>query len=145
MQLDEDRQMTIRFDPAQFRAARAQTDDGSDRLEAPLVELVKIRSAQLHGSAACAAIYVGAARSLGESEERIEALHRWRESLLFSGRERAALAWVEAMTGRLDEGRLREAGQALALWFTPGERVRLALLVLVMDRFNQAGVQAAGA
>jgi AhpD family alkylhydroperoxidase len=63
-----------------------------------LLELVKIRASQLNGCAHCIDMHTKIARSQGETEPRIDALRAWRETTLFDVRERAAFAWVEALT-----------------------------------------------
>src|SRR6476619_6983592 len=70
--------------------------DGS--LERPLVELVKIRASQINGCAYCIHMHTRDARAAGETEERLYLLDAWRESPLYTERERAALAWTEAVT-----------------------------------------------
>jgi len=65
-----------------------------DGLEASLVELVKIRASQINGCAFCLHMHTSDARRQGESEERIYLLNAWRESSMFSPRERAALGWT---------------------------------------------------
>src|SRR3546814_13192988 len=62
------------------------------------MELVKIRASQINGCANCLHMHTREAREAGESEERIYLLDAWRESPLYSDRERAALAWTEALT-----------------------------------------------
>ena len=64
-------------------------------LERSLMELVKIRSSQINGCAICLDMHTRDARKQGESETRIFMLDAWRESPLFSDRERAALAWTK--------------------------------------------------
>src|SRR5262245_61836311 len=73
-------------------------------LEKKLLGLVEIRASQINGCANCLAMHTYEARQAGESEERIYLLNAWRESDLYSDRERAALAWTEALT------KLPEAG-----------------------------------
>jgi AhpD family alkylhydroperoxidase len=63
-----------------------------------MVELVKIRASQINGCAFCLHMHAGAARKQGETEERLYLLDAWRESPLYSERERAALGWTEALT-----------------------------------------------
>ena len=70
----------------------------------PLLELVRLRASQLNGCAYCIDLHSRNLRSLGESERRIWALQAWRETNLFSEREKAALWWAEAVT---------EVGQSL--------------------------------
>jgi AhpD family alkylhydroperoxidase len=64
-------------------------------LERPLLELVKIRASQINGCAYCIHMHVNDARKHGESEMRLHLLAAWRESTLYSVRERAALTWTE--------------------------------------------------
>lgn len=67
-------------------------------LEGALVELVKIRVSQINGCAFCIAMHVADARKLGVSDDRMHLLAAWREAPVYSQRERAALAWAEALT-----------------------------------------------
>ncbi len=67
-------------------------------LERPLLELVKMRASQLNGCAYCVDMHTKDARALGETEQRLYAVPVWRETPFFSDRERAALAWTEAVT-----------------------------------------------
>jgi AhpD family alkylhydroperoxidase len=63
-----------------------------------LIELVKMRASQINGCAYCLDMHSKELRRLGESEQRIYLLNAWRESPLYTPRERAALAWTEAVT-----------------------------------------------
>jgi len=67
-------------------------------IETSIKELVKIRASQINGCAFCLEMHTREARALGESEERIYLVSGWRESPLYSARERAALAWTESLT-----------------------------------------------
>ncbi len=67
-------------------------------LEPRLLHLVTIRASQLNGCAFCLELHTREAREGGESEDRLYALSAWDDSPLFSERERAALAWTEAVT-----------------------------------------------
>ena len=67
-------------------------------LESSLIELVKMRASQINGCAYCIDIHTKDARSEGETEQRPYALTAWRETPFFTARERAALAWTEALT-----------------------------------------------
>src|SRR5262245_59774264 len=67
-------------------------------LEHPLLELVKMRASQINGCAYCLDMHSKDARAAGETEQRLYLLNAWRETSLFSERERAALAWTEAVT-----------------------------------------------
>jgi AhpD family alkylhydroperoxidase len=67
-------------------------------LEQSLLELVKLRASQINGCAHCIDMHAKALRALGENESRVYLLNAWRESPQYSARERAALAWTEALT-----------------------------------------------
>src|SRR5262245_59937595 len=73
-------------------------------LEESLMELVKIRASQINACAVCLHMHTTEARKKGETEERLFLLDAWSESPLYSGRERAALAWTEALTRLPDAG-----------------------------------------
>ena len=67
-------------------------------LKPSLCELVKLRISQINGNDKCLDMHLGNALATGESEQRLVALGKWERSALFSERERAALAWTEALT-----------------------------------------------
>src|SRR6201987_1735182 len=67
-------------------------------LEKSLIELVKTRASQINGCAFCINMHTADARKQGETEQRLYLLNAWRESPLYTERERAALAWTEALT-----------------------------------------------
>lgn len=67
-------------------------------LEHSLLELVKVRASQVNGCAFCLDMHTQDARAAGETEQRLYALSAWRETPFFTPRERAALAWAEAVT-----------------------------------------------
>ena len=72
-------------------------------LEPALLELVKMRASQINGCAYCLDMHTKDARAAGETEQRLYLLDAWRETGLYTDRERAALAWTEAVT-RVTEG-----------------------------------------
>src|ERR1700710_1348793 len=76
---------------------------GGSGLKKGLIDLVKIRASQINGCAFCIDMHTKDARAAGETEQRIYALNAWRETPFFDDRERAALAWTEAVT-RIGEG-----------------------------------------
>ncbi len=67
-------------------------------IEKPLAELVRTRASQINGCAFCLQMHTHDARAAGEMEERLYLLDAWRESSLYTPRERAALAWTDAVT-----------------------------------------------
>jgi len=109
-------------------------------LEHSLMELVKIRASQINGCAVCLCMHTRDARKHGETEERIHMLDAWHESSLYSDRERAALAWTEALT-RLTETRAPDdVYQAVQAQFTERELVTLTLMITIINSFNRLGV-----
>jgi AhpD family alkylhydroperoxidase len=109
-------------------------------LEESLMELVEIRASQINGCAACLHMHTAAARKRGESEERLYLLDAWRESPLYSARERAALAWTEALTLVSETHAPDETYQALQAQFTPEEQVALTLLIVTINGWNRIQV-----
>lgn len=88
-----------RTDPGTFTAMLAlQTYVNESGLEPSLLALVELRSSQMNGCAYCIDMHGKDARARGETEQRLYALDAWRESPFYSERERAALAWTEAVT-----------------------------------------------
>src|SRR5919199_902033 len=102
-------------------------------LEPSLIELVKTRASQINGCAFCIHMHTRDARAKGESEERIYLLDAWRESPLYTDRERAALAWTEAVTlvsqTHVPDAIFEEARQQ----FAEEELVKLTLLVATIN------------
>lgn len=109
-------------------------------LEPSLVELVKIRASQINGCAVCLHMHTLDARKNGETEERIYMLDAWRESPLYSARERAALAWTDTLTQVSETHAPDNIYQAVKAQFTEREQVNLTLMVAVINSFNQLGV-----
>jgi AhpD family alkylhydroperoxidase len=106
-------------------------------LDANLVRLVTVRASQLNGSAAGIDSHTAAARKLGETEQRLYLLDAWRRSPLYSERERAALAWTEALTLVAETHAPDDAYQALQAQFSPEEQVKLTLLVVTINGWNR--------
>ena len=106
-------------------------------LEKSLLELVKIRASQINGCANCIHMHTLDARKHGETEERIYLLNAWRESPLYTDRERAALGWTEALT-LLGETHAPDAVyEALKAQFTEEEEVKLTLMIAVINGWNR--------
>jgi AhpD family alkylhydroperoxidase len=106
-------------------------------LEASLLELVKIRVSQLNGCAFCIAMHVADARKLGVSEERMHLLAAWREAPIYSPRERAALAWAEALA-RLVDGDVPDAVfEEASRHFSAAETADLAYAVVEIGGWNR--------
>ncbi|HLG49816.1 MAG TPA: carboxymuconolactone decarboxylase family protein [Reyranella sp.] len=127
--------------PAVMKAMMAlETEAQQGGLDPTLVELVKIRASQINGCAFCLHMHTRDARAKGESEQRIYLLDAWRESPLFSDRERAALAWTEAVT-LVSQTRVPDAvfEQAKAQ-FSDEELVKLTLLIAAINAWNRFAI-----
>lgn len=115
----------------------AVSDAVNTCLEHSLVELVKLRSSILNGCANCINMHTADARMAGESEQRLYLVAAWRDAPVFTPRERAALAWTDALTS-LSQGHTHDAAwDALAEQFTEEERVNLTMLINVINGWNR--------
>lgn len=109
-------------------------------LEHSLLELVKIRASQINACAFCIHMHTTDARKSGESEMRIFMLPAWRESPLYSDRERAALAWTEALTLVAQTGAPDADYELLKAQFTEAEQVNLTLAIGLINAWNRLQV-----
>jgi AhpD family alkylhydroperoxidase len=110
------------------------------RLEPSLGHLVKIRASQINGCAMCLNMHTQEALKDGETQQRLFLLDAWRESPLYTDRERAALGWTEALVCLSETRAPDEDYAAVEAQFTETERVNLSLLIGVIMSFNQLGV-----
>ena len=105
-----------------------------------LRELVRLRASQLNGCSYCVDLHTGDAQKAGDSLARIAAVAVWRESSLFTARERAAFTLTESIT-RASETRVPDADwAAAALVFSPGELGALVSLIVTINAWNLVGV-----
>lgn len=114
-------------------------------LEPSLLELVKLRASQINACAFCIHMHASDLRKRGETEMRLYMLNAWRESSLYSARERAALAWTEALTLLAETGAPDADYALVSAEFTPAEQVNLTLAVGAINVWNrlQVGLRAA--
>ena len=109
-------------------------------LEPELVELVKIRASQINGCAYCIDMHTRDARVIGESERRLYALVAWRERPCFTERERAALAWTEAVTKVSHEHVPEEVYQLAHRHFAEKELIDLTLAIVAINGWNRIAI-----
>jgi AhpD family alkylhydroperoxidase len=109
-------------------------------LEKSLLSLVEIRASQINGCAICLHMHAQEARRHGETEDRVLMLDAWHETDLYTPREKAALAWTEALTRLTDTRAPDEAYEAAKAEFTDEELVKLTLMINVINSFNRFGV-----
>jgi AhpD family alkylhydroperoxidase len=132
--------------PAAIKAMMAvEMSIKASGLEPSLLHLVRLRASQINGCAFCIDMHVTEARQHGESEMRLHMLNAWRESPLYSDRERAALAWTEALTLVAQTGAPDEDYALLKSQFSETEQVNLTLQIGSINLWNrlQVGFRAA--
>ena len=110
-------------------------------LEHSTLELVKIRASQINGCAYCLDMHTKDARAAGETEQRLYLLDAWREAEhLYSDRERAALAWTEALT-LVTEGHCPDPVYEQAhAQFSDAEMARLTLAIIAINGWNRLNI-----
>jgi AhpD family alkylhydroperoxidase len=106
-------------------------------LETSLLHLVKLRASQINGCAYCVDMHTREARQDGESEQRVHLVSAWRESPLYSDRERAALAWTETLTA-LAGNHVEDASyDEVRQHFGEAEMVRLSVAIGMINVWNR--------
>ena len=109
-------------------------------LEKSLRELVKLRASQLNGCGFCIDMHWKDARAAGETEQRLYGLGAWRESPYYNDRERAALAWTEALTLISETHVPDEVYEAVRPRFTEKELVDLTWAVAAINAWNRVAI-----
>ena len=109
-------------------------------LEPALTELVKIRASQINGCANCLHMHTADTLKAGERVERVVLLDAWRESAMYSPRERAALAWTEALTHIANAHPSDADYDALTAVFSEAEIVYLTVLITAINSWNRIAV-----
>lgn len=138
--------MTPRLDPHAVAPEAMKTMLGLETyvrgcgLERSLIDLVKMRASQINGCAYCLDMHAKEARRHGETEQRLYLLSGWRESPLYSERERAALAWTEALTLISDTHAPDADYQAVRRHFSEVETVNLSLLIVTINGWNRLAI-----
>jgi AhpD family alkylhydroperoxidase len=127
--------------PQTMRALEAiEAQIQASGLEKSLIELVKTRASQINGCAFCINMHTQDARKQGETEQRLFLLDAWRESPLYTDRERAALAWTEAVTLVSDTHVPDEVYDELRRYFSEAETVNLTMLVAAINAWNRIAI-----
>jgi AhpD family alkylhydroperoxidase len=139
--------MKSRYDVAKHAPAgyKAMQDIGrylkTSSVEENIFELVKLRASQINGCAFCLDMHWKDLRAIGESERRLYSLDAWRENEdLYNPRERAALAWCEAMT-KITEGHVSDAVyDEVVQVFSEKEIADLTLAVATINSWNRIAI-----
>jgi AhpD family alkylhydroperoxidase len=109
-------------------------------LEQSLIELVKTRASQINGCAYCINMHTQDARKHGETEARLYLLDAWREAPVYTERERAALAWTEAVTLISESRAPDDLYQAVRAHFSEAETVNLTMLIATINAWNRLAI-----
>ena len=112
----------------------------SSRLEPKLLNLVRMRASQINGCAYCIDMHSKDARAEGESEQRLFELDAWRETPFYSERERAALAWTEAITLIHQSHAPDEVFEHVRQHFDDEELVALTLAIVAINGWNRLSI-----
>ena len=121
-----------------LQAVEAYLHDTS--LGPQLIELVKMRASQINGCAYCLDMHSKTLRKGGESEQRIYLLSGWRESPLYTPRERAALAWTDALTLIAETQAPDDVYEGLRQHFEEKEIVDLTTLIGMINLWNRLAI-----
>ncbi len=106
-------------------------------LEKSLMNLLKMRASQINGCAFCLDMHSHEARAAGETEQRLHLLPAWRDSSLYTDRERAALAWTECLTRLYEDGAPDDVYAALQAQFSEDEIGNLTTLIGQINLWNR--------
>jgi len=127
--------------PAAINALRSvEAHVAACGLEHSLLHLVKMRASQVNGCAYCLDMHSKDARALGETEQRLYALDAWHETPFFSARERAALAWTEALTRISETHAPDDVFQEAREQFSEAELANLSVAIAMINAWNRLAI-----
>jgi AhpD family alkylhydroperoxidase len=109
-------------------------------LELPLLELVRMRASVINGCAYCIDMHTKDARAAGETEQRLYALAAWEEAPFYTDRERAALAWTDAITEISASHAPDDVYEAARKRFSEEELVNLTLAIIAINGWNRLAI-----
>ena len=138
--------MSTRIDISKYlnsglgKAMFALSSEATAKIEPKLFELVKTRASQINGCAFCINMHTQDARKQGETEQRLYLLNAWRESPLYTDRERAAFAWAEAVTKITNGDVPTKVYEAARKEFSEAELVDLTLAVNMINCYNRFNI-----
>ncbi|ANN65570.1 carboxymuconolactone decarboxylase family protein [Bordetella bronchialis] len=112
----------------------------SGAIDKTILGLVEIRASQMNGCGFCLDMHVKQAKIHGERELRLHHVAIWRESTLFSPRERAALAWTEVLTRLPEDGVPDAVYESVRAQFSEKEITELSFAVMVINGWNRLNV-----
>ncbi len=109
-------------------------------LEEGLLHLIKLRASQINGCAYCLDMHWKDLRAIGENEQRLYSLDAWRECPYYTDRERAALAWTDAVTRVADTHVPDDVYEEASKQFTEKELADLTLAVATINAWNRLAI-----
>lgn len=109
-------------------------------LEKSLIHLVKLRASQINGCSFCVNMHSQEARRDGESEQRVYLVAAWRDSPLFTDRERAAFEWTEAVTLISQGGVSDDLYERVRKQFSEEDLVKLTAVVAMINVWNRLSI-----
>ena len=130
---------TFNPEPLQAMLALEQYIGGCG-LDHKLLHLLKMRASQINGCAYCIDMHSLDARALGETEQRLYALDAWRETPFYTERERAALAWIEAVTLVSQTHVPDSVFEEVKAHFTDQEIVDLTFVASTINAWNRLAI-----
>ncbi len=140
--------MQQRFDYAKIAPGTYQAMLGLERylhecgLEESLIHLIKLRSSQVNGCAYCLDMHWKDLKAIGESDQRLYELNAWEESPFYTERERAALAWTEAVTNVSENHVPDELYNGVRQHFTEKELADLTFAIATINAWNRLAISA---
>jgi AhpD family alkylhydroperoxidase len=127
--------------PGAYEAMRQlQKYASSSGLDPKLLELVKMRASQINGCAYCLDMHSKDARALGETEQRLYTLNAWHETPFYTDKERAALAWTEALTLLSETHAPDDLYEEVSKHFNEKEHVDLTMTIIAINAWNRLAV-----
>lgn len=109
-------------------------------LERTLYELVKTRASQINGCAYCIDMHTKDARKAGETEQRLYTLSAWKETTFYTERERAALAWTEALTLISENDVPDSLYENTRKHFSEKEMITLTMAIVAINGWNRLAI-----
>ncbi|WP_049631133.1 carboxymuconolactone decarboxylase family protein [Cellvibrio sp. pealriver] len=129
-----------KLQPAILKSLIDLGNAAAGELEHSLIHLVKLRASQINGCAFCQHMHANEARKDGEQQHRLDVLPAWREVAIFTARERAALAWTEALTQLSNHGVSDACFTEVREQFNEKEIVNLSAAIATINAWNRIAV-----
>jgi AhpD family alkylhydroperoxidase len=112
----------------------------AQHVEKKLLHLIKLRASQINGCAFCIAMHTDEALRDGEAPERLTLLDAWEEAMVYSDKERAALAWTEEVTLIADSGASTAAFELVKAQFGDEDVAWLTLAIMQINSWNRVAI-----